>query len=265
MNQQRFTDRVAIITGGTAGIGAAVARQLVAEGARVVIGARRGELGDAMVRELGGDRAVFVSCDVTQPQQVDALIEKCKTHFGGLDVLINNAGSARVAATPDLDIAVWQHMIAVNLHAVFYACKAAIPLLQRRGMGSIVNVASISGLGADAGLPAYCAAKAAVINYTRALAIDHAAQGIRANVVCPGFVDTAMTGFVDRLQARQTWTHSIPLRRAGRPEEIARVIAFVASQEASFMTGSVLVADGGLSAATGQPSIPDLLRTRSDA
>lgn len=262
MSEGRFAGRVAIITGGATGIGAAVARQLVTEGAQVVIGARRGEQGEAIVRELTPERARFQTCDVTQPDQVEALIAVAEATFGGVDVLMNNAGFASLGTTPELDPGVWHQTLAVNLHAVFYACRAAIPSMVRRGGGSIVNVASISGLGADYGLPAYNAAKAAVINYTGSLALDHAAQGIRANVVCPGFVDTAMTGFVDQLDLRQIWTQHIPLRRAGRPEEIARVIAFVASDEASFMTGSVIVADGGLSAATGQPNLPALIRQR---
>ncbi len=261
MQQARFSGRVAVITGGTSGIGAAIARRLVSEGAKVVLAARRSEPGQALVQELGSERAVFFPCDVTEPAQVQALIAESTARFGGLDLLINNAGQARVGTTLDLDARTWHELMNVNLHAVFYACQAAIPQLQRRGGGSIVNVASISGLAADYGLPAYCAAKAAVINYTRALALDHAAAGIRANVVCPGLIDTPMTGFVDRLGARPEWTRSIPLRRAGTPDEIAAVVAFVASDEASFMTGSVLTADGGLSAATGQPSLPELIAT----
>lgn len=262
MTDRRFEGRVALVTGGSSGIGAAVVRQLVNEGARVVVAARRPEPGEALVRELGPERAVFHACDVSVREQVESLIAESENTFGGLDLLINNAGVACVAATPDLDPAVWHHTLAVNLHSVFYACKAAIPLMRRRGGGSIVNVASISGLSADYGFTAYSAAKGAVINYTKALALDHAQDNIRANVVCPGFVDTPMTGVFDRLALREIWTERIPMRRAGRPEEIARVIAFVASDEASFMTGSVIVADGGLTAATGQPDLPGLIKQR---
>jgi meso-butanediol dehydrogenase/(S,S)-butanediol dehydrogenase/diacetyl reductase len=265
MAERRFEGRVALVTGGTRGIGAAVVRQLVDEGARVVLAARHPEPGEALVRELGSERAVFHACDVSVQEQVGALIAVSEEKFGGLDLLINNAGVACVAATPDLDPAVWHHTLAVNLHSVFYACQAAIPLMRRRGKGSIVNIASISGLSADYGFTAYNAAKAAVINYTRALAIDHAPDNIRVNVVCPGYVETPMTALFDRLELREIWTERIPMRRAGSPEEIARVIAFVASDEASFMTGSVIVADGGLTAATGQPDLPALIKKRRSA
>lgn len=265
MSAPRFAGRVAIVTGGTSGIGAAVVRRLVAEGAAVAIAARRSEPGEALVAELGSERTAFIRCDVTQPDQVEALIAESAARLGGPDLLINCAGFASLAPSAELDAALWHQTLAVNLHAVFYACQAVLPQLQRRRAGSIVNVASISGLGGDYGLSAYNAAKAAVINYTKALAVEQAAYGIRVNVVCPGLVDTPMTGFVDRLELRERFTQSIPMGRAGRPDEIARIIAFVASDEASFMTGSVLIADGGLSARTGQPDLLSLLRARQSS
>ncbi len=259
MKEKRFAGRVAIVTGGTTGIGEATVRQLVDEGARVVIAARREELGIALEKELGSERALFQKCDVAVQTDVEALIAATVKAFGGIDILINNAGVGSFGYTPDLDPAVWHQTIAVNLHAIFYACKAAIPHMKRRGGGSIVNVASVSGMYADYGFTAYNASKGAAINYTKSLAIDHAQDNIRANVICPGLVDTPLSDVINQLNLHDIWVETIPMKRAGRPEEIARIIAFVASDEASFMTGSSIVADGGLSAATGQPNLPKLM------
>jgi meso-butanediol dehydrogenase/(S,S)-butanediol dehydrogenase/diacetyl reductase len=262
---KRFEGRVAIVTGGATGIGEAVSRQLVEEGARVVIAARRMEPGTALATALGRDRALFHQCDVGVQGEVEALVAATVAAFGGVDILINNAGVACFGPTPELDPAVWHQTIATNLNSVFYACKAAIPHMKKRGGGSIVNNASVSGLFADYGMTAYNASKGAVVNYTKSLAIDHAQDNIRANVVCPGLVDTPMSEVVDQLKLREAWVGTIPLGRAGKPEEIARIIAFVASNEASFMTGSVIVADGGLLAATGQPNLPKLMEKKATA
>ncbi len=266
MRANRFDNRVAIITGGTTGIGAATARQLVREGARVVVAARRPEPGIALIKELGEDKALFFQCDVGVQQEVEALVAKTIERFDGLDILINNAGATCFGGyTPDLDPALWHQMMGVNLHSVFYACKFGIPHMKKRGGGVIVNNASISGLFADYGFTAYNAAKGAVINYTKALAIDHAQDNIRTNAVCPGLVETPMAEALNELQVHDAWVENIPLKRGGRPEEIASIIAFLASDESSFMTGSIVVADGGLSAATGQPNLPKLIEKMSAA
>jgi meso-butanediol dehydrogenase/(S,S)-butanediol dehydrogenase/diacetyl reductase len=261
MRGARFDGRVAIVTGGTSGIGAATARLLAEEGARVVVAGRRSEHGVALVKELGADRAVFVQCDVTVQQEVEALISAAVDRCEGVDILINNAGGAFFGGnTPELDPEVWHRTIALNLHSIYYACKAAIPHMRRRGGGAIVNTASISGLSADYGFTAYNAAKGAAVNFTKSLAIDHAQDNIRVNAVCPGLVDTPAAEALDQLNVRGVWLEGIPMKRCARPEEIARVIAFLASDESSFMTGSIVVADGGLSAATGQPNLPKLLK-----
>ncbi|MCK9285384.1 MAG: SDR family oxidoreductase [Rhodocyclaceae bacterium] len=260
MRKDRFEGRVAIVTGGTTGIGAATARRLVEEGARVVVAARRPEPGLALVAELGEDRVRFCKCDVTVQSDVEALIAMTVETFGGLDILVNNAGVTCFGGyTPDLSSQDWHQTIAINLHSIYYACKAAIPHMKCRGGGAIVNTTSISGMSADYGFTAYNAAKGGAINYTKALAIDHAQDNIRVNTVAPGLVDTPMADALEQFHVREPWVANIPMKRGGKPEEIANIIAFLASDEASFMTGSVVVADGGLSATTGQPNLPKLL------
>jgi meso-butanediol dehydrogenase/(S,S)-butanediol dehydrogenase/diacetyl reductase len=260
MDRKRFQDRVAVITGGASGIGAATARQLVQEGACVVIADLNEALGQAMVEELGDERAMFRTCNVAVRAEVEDLIEHAIRRFTRIDVLFNNAGIGCFGETPELDPETWAQVIAVDLHAVFYACRAAIPHMRRTGGGAIVNTASISGLAGDYGFTAYNAAKAAVINYTRSLAIDHARDGIRVNALCPGLIDTPLTAVAKEMQGLLAqWTAGIPMQRAGAPEEMAKVVAFLASDDASYMTGSIVVADGGVTAHTGQPDLRGLM------
>ena len=259
----RLDEKCAVITGAASGIGAACAKALATAGARVVMADINRTGGDALVDEIG-EAARFIETDVTQPEALEALISAAEAAFGGVDIMINNAGAGAVGKTPDLPNETWEAMIALNLNAVFYGCKAAIPAMRKRGGGAIVNIASISGLGGDYGFTVYNAAKGGVVNYTRAAAIDHAWENIRVNAICPGLVDTA--GVAPALAspgAAEAWNRSIPLGRAAQPEEIANVAAFLASDAASYMTGSIVVVDGGATAHTGQPHLGRLLEQNS--
>ncbi len=256
----RFQDRVAVITGGASGIGAATVRLLAAEGAKVVVVDLNESQGHALVGVLEADRSLFLRCDVAEREQVEAVIRTAHERFGRLDILFNNAGIGCFGETPDLDPEVWARVIAIDLNSVFYACRAAIPLMRADGGGAIVNTASISGLAGDYGFTAYNAAKGAVINYTRALALDHAKDNIRVNALCPGLIDTPLTAAAKQMSGvLDVWLDGIPMKRAGTPEEMAKVVAFLASDDASYVTGTIMVADGGKTAGTGQPDLSKFL------
>jgi len=247
--------KVAIVTGGASGMGAATARLLVEEGARVVIGDIGEKNGRAMAAELG-DSAKFKFCDVTDPQACSGLAQAAVESFGRLDVLFNNAGRGMMATTPELEPDDWRRYVEINLSSVFYMSRAAIPLMREAGGGAIINTASISGQFGDHAMAAYNAAKGGVINYTRALALDHARDNIRANAVCPGLIwDTPMTRHMaDFPGGFDPWTERIPLGRGGNAVEVARVMLFLASDAASYLTGQAIAVDGGLTAHTGFPN-----------
>ncbi len=251
MNHSRFSGKTAFVTGAASGIGKALTDLLVAGGAQVfavdITGSWLEEAEPNVVKQL---------CDVSDPQQMARAIEACVAQLGRIDLLFNNAGTGALAETPDIDDETWHRVFAINVDAILYACRAAIPHMRRQGGGAIVNTASISGLHADYGFTAYNASKGAVINYTRALAIDHGRDNIRVNAVCPGFIaGTGLTAGLDATPARPLWDEVIPLGRGGTPQEMAQVAAFLASDDASYMTGSIVVADGGLTAHTGQPNL----------
>jgi len=250
MGGQRFSGDVAVVTGAASGIGAATARLLAASGAQVVV-ADVAEAGRAVAEAIGGR---FRRTDLADGAEAEALIRETLAACGRIDILVNNAGVGALGAVPDLSPETWRRVLAVDLDAAFFTCRAAIPAMRAAGRGAIVNVASISGLAADFGFAAYNAAKAGLINLTRAIAIDHARDGIRANAVCPGLVDTPLAAPLAAVPGLMAaWLPAIPIGRALRAEEIAEVIVFLASDAASAMTGAVVVADGGMTARTGQP------------
>lgn len=250
---KRFEGKTAVITGAASGIGASTARRLSAEGAQIILVDKDEPQGQSVAEETKGR---FYAADLSQRADIETVFNKIISERSEIDVLVNNAGIGGTGVTtPDLEPDVWRSVMAVNIDAIFLACRIAIPAMRANG-GAIINVASISGLFGDYGFTAYNASKGAVVNYTRALALDHAGENIRVNAVCPGFIETSLTeqlnAFPDLLEV---WRGRIPMQRAGKPNEIAATIAFLASNEASYITGSVLTADGGLTAGTGQPNI----------
>jgi meso-butanediol dehydrogenase/(S,S)-butanediol dehydrogenase/diacetyl reductase len=209
--------------------------------------------------------AAFLCTDVTSPLDVDAMVANAVERWGRLDILVNNAGMASFCDTENLDEIHWDRVFAVNVKSVFLCCKAAITVMREQGGGSIINVASISGLAGDYALDAYNASKGAVVNYTRNLAVTYARKGIRVNAVCPGLVLTQMTlPTINDPEERDHWLDRIPIRRGAEPEEIASVIAFLASPEASYMAGAIVPVDGGVMAHTGQPNMPQRIQLRQE-
>jgi meso-butanediol dehydrogenase/(S,S)-butanediol dehydrogenase/diacetyl reductase len=255
----RFQGRTAVITGGASGIGAASARRFHREGASVVIADVDDARGTALAAELGA-RAVYHKTDVADWSAVDALMTAAIDAFGRIDILFNNAGVGSFAETPDLPVEQWRRVLAIDLDAVFYGSKAAIPHMRKVGGGAIINTASASGMAGDYGFAAYNAAKGGVINYTRACAIDHARENIRVNAVCPGPVETPIfMGITEIPGLPEAWRKTVPAGRFAKAEEIAAVVAFLASDDASYVTGAIVPVDGGLTAHTGQPRISDFM------
>ena len=251
----RLTGKVALITGAGNGMGRAAALLFASEGARIVVADAMEDGGNATVeavRAAGGD-AAFVKVDVSDEAQVAGMIAFATETYGALDVLYNNAGifPADDGGTTETPVPTWDRVMDVNLKGVWLGCKHAIPAMLDSGGGSIVNVASFVALmGAATAQIAYTASKGGVLSMTREIAVEYARQGIRANSLCPGPIETPMLSELmsDPEWARRRLAH-IPMGRPGRAEELAKAALFLASDESSFMTGSALVVDGGITAA----------------
>jgi len=238
----RLQRRVALISGGARGQGAAHGRRLAEEGATVILGDVLAAEGEGHARDLraGGLDVRFRPLDVTHPADWAAAVEDAETQSGQLDVLVNNAGIVRIAAVADETDDGWARTMAVNATGVFYGMRAAVPALRRAGGGSIVNIASIYGPVGAPGYVAYTASKGAVIAMTKVAALEHAADRIRVNAICPGPVRSPMSEEEGDASVELT-----PMRRRAEPEEISAAVAFLASDDAVYITGTELAVDGG--------------------
>ncbi|MEO7587581.1 MAG: SDR family oxidoreductase [Arachnia sp.] len=248
----QLENKKAIVTGGAGGIGRATARAFAAEGASVAVVDLQGEAAEkvaAAIRESGGE-AIAITADVSSEADVKRIVATVVAEFGTIDVLFNNAGIIKRKSATEIEVEEWDQVFGVNVRSIFLMCKHVVPVMEAAGRGAIVNTGSGWGLTGGGRALSYCASKGAVVNMTRALAIDHGPAGIRVNSVNPGDVNTGML----RDEARQleqspdsflAEAADRPLRRTGEPEEVAAAVLWLASDAASYVTGTALVVDGG--------------------
>jgi len=237
--------KTAIVTGGSSGIGNAIASAYVDAGADVVIANRTESEGTAVADELG---CTYVQTDVREYEQVEALVEATVDEFGTLDVMVNNAGVASETTVEEMDLDEWTNVIRTDLDGVMHGTKAALPHLKETD-GCIVNTASIYGLVGGKGVASYSAAKGGVVNFTQQVAVDYADEGVRVNSICPGFVETSMTEALLETDRFYNYVrNNTPMNRPAQPEEIAPLAVFLASDSASYVTGANIPVDGGWTA-----------------
>jgi NAD(P)-dependent dehydrogenase (short-subunit alcohol dehydrogenase family) len=244
--------KIALITGGGRGIGAAIAKRFIDDGAKIVITDILTDELDKTAQSLNSDRVATCAGDVTKFDDVKKMVDETVKFGGKIDVLINNAGIDPPGNIVDIEIDLWKKILDVNLNGPFYCMKAAIPEMIKLGKGSIVNIASLAGVRVIPSMPAYCASKGGLIQLSRQCALDYGPKGIRSNIVAPGATKTdmlinAMEGLSKALNrdAFEVLAESVPLRRPAMPAEMAGACSFLASDDSSFITGAVLMVDGG--------------------
>jgi len=250
MAEGRLANRVAIITGGASGIGKATAELFAEHGAKVVIGDLPNSEGEQVAKSIGG---TFVATDVREAKAVEKLVAAACDKFGGLDVMYNNAGIGIVTPLLDTSEELYSNTMRIDLDGVFWGLKFGGKVMVAQKRGAIINTASVAGIRGSVGLSAYNAAKHGVVGLTRNAALEFAPAGVRVNCVCPGIIDTPLVAkaFGATEEIRETMHRFHPLGRMGQPREIASCVLFLASDDASFVTGHALVVDGGICAGTG--------------
>ena len=252
--QGRLAGKVAVVTGGGSGIGRAVARRFASEGAAVAVADVDGESAKAVAAEIeaSGGSAFGIEVDVTDGERVRAMVDRAVSEFGGVDVLMTAAGVLGFGSVVETEPVLWNRVIAVNLTGTYLCARAAIPRMVERGGGSIVTVSSSTGAhDAAPGTAAYIASKGGVAMLTKAISVDHARQGIRANAIAPGPTDTPMLSGVMTPEELRAFGEAMPIGRLAQPEELAAAALFLASDEASYVTGAVFAVDGGQTAKVG--------------
>ena len=244
----RLKDKTAVITGGGSGIGLATARVFNQEGAKIVLFGRRKEKLEKAVDDLNGS-AIFVQGDMTNNDDLDKLIKETLHHFKGIDILVNNAGLFNGAPLHEISDSEWDKMMDINIRSVFQLTRRVLPVMLSKKKGSIIHISSILGLIAVPEVAAYNVSKGALNQFSRSIAVEYGPSGIRSNSICPGLIETDMTAdLMKDVELMKEWSKEYPIGRFGKPKDVANACLYLASDESSFVTGTILPVDGGFTA-----------------